>query len=319
MENTYVEMKKSNEKFKHFKLFCALAWEHCNDYNDFIFLINGKRGTGKSTFGVAFLQHYLPTYLGVPFNKKTLRAHMVSDVDLLNDRVHSLPNKHPIIVDEGVLAAYVGDFAKKNVKDLFKLFTVCRTKNRPVGLVSPEFSDLMSRLRNYAIYRVRLIKRGMAALFARDDSEGAGVDPFHMKRLKDLEGYYDVNTPAELIIRKLRKHPCFKDIISVPRLGNKAQAWYDKYRDEMVFAEAHDQSRIIDRIAMIYHNLEINWADWRAKKKLMKTDFVRNACFNPVDNKAWWKRSNHLGEAHQKLKDDLAKKEAQKSLNNPLT
>lgn len=294
-----------SESYRNFKMFCELAWETCNNENDFIFMINGPRGSGKSTTGVSFLRYYLPTFLKVKFNRASLREHMVSEADGLSERIHNLPPKHPVVVDEGVLAAYVGDHASRNVKDLTKLFTVCRTKNRAVCVISPEFGDVVSRLRNYCVYRLRMLQRGVSVLYARDNSEGAGLDPFHMKALKDLEGFYDVNTPVEEILKKIKKHPCFKDILAVPHMPIDVKEWYDEYREEMTMGRTEDTSAQRDRVAMVFHNLRQQWDMLKEKKAVTYRDFLDSCCYNPITKDPFWKNPNHLAALTKKINEQL--------------
>lgn len=269
------------DRFRNFKFFCELAWSFCNNQDDFIFMINGKRGTGKSTFGVCFLKYYLTRFLKVPFNKKVLRQCMVCDAELLADRIHNLPAKYPIILDEAVVAAYVGDFAKRDVKELTKLFTICRTKNRAVGIVTPEFFDVVTRLRNYSVYRVRCICRGVSVLYTRDDGEGNAGDMYHLKDLKDIEGVYDrTSLPAE-IIGRLKRHPCFKDVIKFPKLDEHTQEWYDEYRNEMTFDNDKEKLLGNEAVVNVFYNLLANFEKLKGLNKVTQKFFVEKLCVTP--------------------------------------
>lgn len=269
------------KQYFKFKAFCDLSWELCNNKDDNITFINGVRGSGKSMTGVAFLRFYLENYLHLDFTKQVMKDHIVYEHDALFQKAKFLPPKHPILVDEGVRVAYTGDFAVKEVKDLIKFFAQCRTKNRFVIFVSPDFFDVAKRLRQYARYRLRMVERGRAVLFARDNSEG--VDSFHLEALKDIEKYHDDLTPVEDVIGKIQKHPCFKDTMLVPDVPEYIREWYDEYRDWNVYGDKNLESfGINDRAAMIVHNLKTKWKALSTYPKMTSDIVFDELCINPI-------------------------------------
>lgn len=303
-------------KYYKFKALCELAWERANNRNDTILFINGPRGTGKSMAGVAALRYYLENFLHTNFNKQCLRDHTVYEHELLFERAKYLPDKHPILVDEGVRVAYTGDFGTKEVKDLIKFFAQCRTKNRFVIFISPDFFDVAKRLRQYAHYRMRMVQRGYGVLFARDNSEG--VDPFHLDTLKEVERYHDETSPMEDIINRIKKHACYKDSIAVPEVPKEVQEWYDAYRDANVYGDGAASSMTSganDRAMMVIHNLLQNWETVKAltlngpKQRLTKTVVYDQLCVNPVTKEKFWTEQSPLTTQLQKLKLQIAKKQ----------
>lgn len=310
---------KEYESYRNLKLFCNLAWAKCNNNNDFIFMINGKRGTGKSTTGVQILRYYLIKFLKEKFNSRTLRDHMICNTDLLADAVYNLPDKHPIIIDEAVLAAYVGDFAHRNVKELIKLFTVCRTKNRAVGIVTPEFNDVVFRMRNYCIYRIRMISRGLGVLYCRDDSEGGSSDPYHLTELKKIEGIYDSTGANMSVIKRLRRHPCFKDVIRVPALNKNVQRWYDEYREEFIKEELIGSFNVNERLGAVYYNIRKHWNELIRQNRLTQKYFNDKLCVHPVNKINF---SHNIGAVLSKFKNEFerlkqlqrAEKESQQAI-----
>jgi len=302
----------------YFKAFAELSWELCNNRDDNIVFINGRRGVGKSMAGLGLLKYYLENYLNIDFTKQVMRDHIVYEHELLFERAKNLPLKHPVLVDEGVRVAYTGDFGTKEVKDLIKFFAQCRTKNRLVIFVSPDFFDIAKRLRQYARYRIRMIQRGQGILFARDNSEG--TDPFHLDILKDLERYHDDLTPVENILNKLQKHPCYKDKITFPDIPQQVQEWYDEYRDFNVYKSTGHSGTPEgnEKLGVVAWNLKDKFA---LIKKALPSQFKAGGnqflydtlCFNPLNNepllsyKNWCDQIKKMNDKIEKAKD-LAEK-----------
>lgn len=294
---------------KVLKGFAQLAWYKCNSGRDFPFGINGGRGAGKSTLAVQFLREY-NSLLGINLTRTVLKQQMCSDPELLDDRIHNLPIGWPVAVDEAALSAFKGDHAKRDVKDLFKLITICRTKHRPIIFVTPDIDDIISRIMKYWDYRVRVLDWGAGVIFARDRSEGSRKDPFHMTELKELEGYYDATTPIDEIIKRLKKHPCYKDFIEWRDLTVELREAYEEYRNEMVYGGGVLQrSKENDKIAMVLFNLRQHWEMLKQRKKLYIKEFNSVLCVNPIDKTMFWKTPTHLSESITKIERELEKRE----------
>lgn len=305
-QTAFGQFAQQNYKFK---AFAELSWEICNNHDDNIMFINGVRGSGKSMAGVAYLRYYLENFFGIEFNKQVMRDHIVYEHELLFERAKNLPPKHPILVDEGVRVAYTGDFGTREVKDLIKFFAQCRTKNRFVIFVSPDFFDMAKRMRQYARYRMRMIARGTGVLFARDNAEG--VDPFHLDTLRDAEKYHDDMTPVPEVISRIRKHPCFKDVISIPEVPQYIQEWYDAYRDESVYRNTQVKMHgMNDRAAYVLWNLYYNWKDIRCIEKLTRQEMFKNLCINPITNDHFVETDKWIDEAIKTVKDAIKEQEA---------
>lgn len=304
-----------------FKALAELAWERANNRNDTILFINGPRGTGKSMAGVAQIRYYLENFLHTNFNKQSLRDHTVYEHELLFERAKYLPDKHPILVDEGVRVAYTGDFGTKEVKDLIKFFAQCRTKNRFVIFVAPDFFDVAKRLRQYAHYRLRMVERGLGVLFARDNSEG--VDPFHLDTLKEFEKYHDETTATEDVINRIKKHPCYKDTITIPEVPKVIQDWYDEYRDANVYGDAGSPVGgwgLNEKPMMLIHNLLEKWENLKLltqhtpKQRLTKKLVYEQLCMNPVTQEMFWADAAPLTTQLAKLNAQIEKQKQKQEL-----
>ena len=316
MENKEASIPVKAMPFIKFKALLKLAWEICNNNDDFILFINGPRGTGKSLAGITLLREYLDKYFHIDFNQKVMKEHVIYQYDQLFNRAKHLPDKHPILVDEGVRVAFTGDFATKEVKELVKFFTQCRTKNRLVIFISPEFSDISKRLRNYAKYRVRMIERRKGILFCRDDSEG--VDPFHLAELKDIEKFHDISIDTEAVINRIQRHLCYKDFILFHVVPKYIQDLYGEYRDEAVYGESPEATMLgkNDRSFMIVFNFQKNWNKilnevrdnkFRLANELTASYVWRNLCFDPVDGTPFWKNEKALRDGLSLIKKRLIK------------
>lgn len=274
-----------NRPYKRFVLFTALSYAKTQQDRDFIFTVNGPRGMGKSTFGTGWAKAYFENHLGLSFTKTRLQESLVKpdnvEYEILNDD-HEF---WPIVLDEAIMSMYVGDYAKKEVKDLVKLFTICRDKHRPICLISPGADDITTRLRNFAVYRVSIKARGVGVLFTKDLSEAAGKDPFHLDEMAKYEGVYDENTPVSDVVKRLRKHPCFKDVLEFPPLSKEVQEWYKDQREVIAYG---DRTRVKDDelAANIFVNLQNQLESIRGSKHLTLDYFYNELCRDAVHKKA---------------------------------
>lgn len=270
--------------YKHFMAFTALSYAKTQQDRDFIFTINGPRGFGKSTFGAVWAKSYFENNLGMSFTKKRLQQSLVRPGNLQQEILDDDHEFWPIVLDEAILSAYVGDYAKNDVKDLIKLFTICRDKHRPMCLISPSVDDITTRLRNFAVYRLSVKARGVAVLFTKDLSEAASKDPFHLDELQKYEGLHDESTPVEDVIKRLRRHPCFKDVIEFPRLPKEVQEWYDAQRELIAYG---DKTRVKDDelAANIFVNLQDNFNKLQSMKMLTLDFFYKELCRDAVHKK----------------------------------
>lgn len=296
------ERPNDKDKIKHykFKVFLNLVWEICNNNDDVILFINGARGSGKSMAGLTMLRYYLETFIGHSFTEKKLREHIVYEYDHLSERAKYLPKLEPILVDEGVRVAYTGDFAAKETKDLIKFFAQCRTKNRFVIFVSPDFTDIAKRLRNYAKYRIRMVDRGLGVLFSRDNAEG--VEPFHLDTLYDLEKFHDYTSDKQQVLDRLRKHVCYKDQLEFPLVPKEIQDWYGIYRDEAVYSEQRPVGTgVNDKIVHLIKNLRDKWKTVREEQELTWTFLNRELCYNPVNKEPFWAHFRNIAAEIRKL------------------
>lgn len=289
------------------KLYCHTWWNICQNDDDVILFINGPRGKGKSWGGFSILRYYLETFIKKPLTKENLRDYIVYKREQLLDRAYNLPDYEPIMVDEGVMSAYTGDFAAKEVKDLIKFFAMCRTKHRLVIFISPNFTDIVGRLRKFADYRIRIVARGLGALFSADQREG--VDPFHMDALMDMEKYQNDSTPPEDVLRRLRKHVCFTDTLTFPALPQELAKAYAEYRDENVYGENDTKAfGLNDRAVMVLYNLMENWKDLAKIPSLTQELCVDKLCYDPLTKEHFWQSRGELSMKVANLKK-LVKKQ----------
>jgi len=314
----YIETLTDTSKYKKFGLFIDTANARCQTERDMVIVVNGPRGEGKSTFGEELVRIYLKRFFGLNMTKALLNDCVPRDADDFENKVDNLPIGRPIWMDEGVISAYVGDHATKSVKDLVKRIAVCRTKRRPIIIICPDFSDVIKRLTKYAVYRVRIIERGIGVLFAKDESEGATLDPFHLKEMEKLEGYHDSGSNKIDILKKLKKHTCFKDILVYPAMPKQVQLWYDELREDLTSGKnGKDYSRQNERLAMVYHNLSSKWEELKKLSRLTQTDFINKVCVNPVSENSFWKSSSFLSEQLKILSMQLQEKESKKAQQLP--
>lgn len=272
-----------NRPYKNFVAFAILSYAKTQQDRDFIFTINGPRGVGKSTLGAGYAKTYFENCLGLPFTKTKLKQSLVKPQEIQEEILNPEHEFWPIVLDEAVMSAYVGDYAKSDVKDLVKLFTICRDKHRPICLISPGADDITTRLRNFAVYRLSVKARGIAVLFTKDLSEAASKDPFHLEAMPKYEGVYDENTPVSDIVKRLRKHPCFKDVIDFPPLPKEVEGWYKEQREVIAYGDK-THSKDDDIAGNIFVNLQ-NKLDAVREKKALTLDYFYNELCTDVATK----------------------------------
>ncbi len=142
--------------------------------DDRILLLEGEKGTGKSTLAITFAQRWqswnrknklLPVKFDVEKN-----IIYDSDPDTIRQKLTSLPKYSPIIFDEGGRIALAENWNKKEQKDVKQFFGEFRTKHFLVIINSPYAIEEIDKkyLKNFIHYWVHLWGKGYATVFQKN-------------------------------------------------------------------------------------------------------------------------------------------------------
>jgi hypothetical protein len=198
---------------------------------DNLIFISGPKGVGKTSASVQISRRYVATF----FNEQTFDcekyiAYNNRDVRKL---VKDLPEYSPIVCDEAARFAMAWDWNSYESKQLAEFFTQIRTKKLTVFFNIPKMQWLNDKYKKIATWWIKIYQRGTAVIFRPDLSECD--DPFHIKELKELERHYFFTSNMDVVINRIRKHPCFFDVISIPQMPAPLETKYLELRNRKVF------------------------------------------------------------------------------------
>lgn len=120
---------------------------------DFVMVIDGREGSGKSTLGLHMKAMYDGNYN---------LDHVLFDATSMVHEMQFAPRGSCIIVDEAIISLYKREALKDFQTTLVKAFSIVRARNLFFILVLPNFQDLDPNIRTRANYRLySYAKRGI--------------------------------------------------------------------------------------------------------------------------------------------------------------
>ena len=194
---------------------------------DWIHLIIGKEGCGKSTLAIQTCKAIDPT-----FNA----SRVINDLEELKRVVRNSSAGQAILIDEGALFFFSGDAMTKDVKKIVKLFTAFRRYNLFFVVCVPCYYDIVSRIRDKRVKSGCIVyRRGVFGFFSR-------------KRLN--------------MIRKHRKnnseiYPRANFVGTYPKLETQLWLNYLKKKDE-ILAEETKSDYIAQKVAANILGVHVN-------------------------------------------------------------
>lgn len=148
-----------------------------------------------------------------------------------------LPKYSATVLDEGITLLYKKDHNKKATKLIEKYYNINRKENRLSLIGIPDMMDLTKYFREHRVtYRLMVIERGVALLFARDK---------HNKKDRWFEGWMEkakkksfgnksfVFVDEEEIINFYKKVPNFVRVIRFPDIEEPFKSTYLKEKDKV--------------------------------------------------------------------------------------
>lgn len=126
---------------------------------DWIHLIIGKEGIGKTTLGLHICRYVDPTFTA---------SRIVNDLEDLKRIVKYSKPGQAVLIDEGALFFYSGDAMTKDTKKIIKLFTAIRAYNLFFCICVPNYYDIVSRIRDHRVKSAcRVVCRGWFWFYSR--------------------------------------------------------------------------------------------------------------------------------------------------------
>jgi hypothetical protein len=146
------------------------------------------------------------------------------------DKMFDMPQYAPIILDEAMNVLAGQNHNKSETKYLKEKINVIRPKRHMIFYNIPEITWLDSKVREgFASFWLRMIDRGEAILFEKD--QGECFDKWHLKELNKMMGTVKFFSSADKIRRSVKKHPCFFDTFSIPKVPDSIYDEYEYYRN----------------------------------------------------------------------------------------
>lgn len=202
---------------------------------DCIVAITGAKGLGKSSFGIQFMRKYLSMFFGQ--NYLSIKKHVAYNNEEVRQML-ALPKYSPFMPDEATRFAMGEDWMHRDNKELKKILAQCRTPKNLIALLNiPMLKWLDSKYRSGLVnVWVWIPLRGVALYFTPDRNPGVD-DPWHLKFFEKKIGFVDEFTDIDTLLRKIRKHPCYKDYITFPKVPKRIYDKYHEYRTERTQGE----------------------------------------------------------------------------------
>jgi len=198
----YVESVKSHLKAK---------W-------DWVHVVDGMEGSGKSTFGLLIKAIY---------EGEWNLDRIIYDARELVENMEKLPRKSCIMMDEIILTSYKRDASTAINKVLNKAFSIVRDRNLFFILILPSYFDLDKDLRKRARYRTycygKGTQRGWVIFYQIVRTQWTKKDPFQ----NEIGEYIFPNIPKKI----------YDDYSQVKRkmLKDKLQEFQDELDTNTIF------------------------------------------------------------------------------------
>lgn len=220
---------------------------------DFIIVISGFRGVGKSTLQTRFIQEIIGESA---LTEEGFKKYFIYSRKEFDKKLEEFEEKSPICVDEGINLLFKREFQNRDQNILIKKFNTYRDKYFVIFILLPFFWDLDSSVRNSSIIKwwIHCNKFGEGYIFQIEDNPFTD-DPWNRKnnffawREKKVPVYSLPNYVANIVWEELPE--------DTYNIYKKVKA--EKRRD--AYAEA-DNKKIISKTDMIkqilINNKEVN-------------------------------------------------------------
>ncbi len=205
---------------------------------DFIVVIDGRRGLGKSTLGIK-------TALRFPAFK--MAKHILFKSEEIMDALGKLMN-HTLVLDEMINVTHNRDFFAEDQKKLIKMLNMYRDSGNIILCCVPNFAHLDNQFRDLTKMRIHIERRGLGVIHTPNQSAYA-KDKWDMAINEKIEarwmrrGIYKPN---------YKKLTTYRGMIHFNKLTDNQQEAYDKIkfvkRNQVMMANEPEKENPYERI-----------------------------------------------------------------------
>ena len=144
---------------------------------DFIIVITGFRGVGKSTLLSRFIEE-----LGIELNEENFKKYFIYSRKELDKKLEDFTEKSPLCIDEGINLLFKREFQNRDQNIIIKKFNTYRDRFYVIFLLIPNFWDLDSSIRNSTMIKwwIHCHKFGEGTIYQPEDNEW-NPDPWNQK------------------------------------------------------------------------------------------------------------------------------------------
>ena len=209
---------------------------------DFIIIVTGRRGLGKSTFAVK---------LGYRLGNFNPRRDIVFTREDAMKQL-STREKGIIICDEMINVSFNRDFWSEDQKNFIKLINMYRDKGNVLICCVPNFATMDKQFLNLIKMRVDISRKGLGILHKPHQSSYL-LDQWDMKLNESIERRWLFK---KLFKPKFERLSTFRGIVKFNDLGKKQRILYKKIKEEkrnliipqVQLANAEKEKNIYDNV-----------------------------------------------------------------------
>ena len=229
---------------------------------DFIIVISGFRGVGKSTLQARFIQELMGDGI---LTEEGFKRHFIYSRRELDKKLEEFKEDEPICVDEGINLLFKREFQNRDQNIIIKKFNTYRDKHFVIFLLLPNFWDLDSSIRNSSMIKwwIHCSNFGKGVIYQPEDNEW-NPDPWNQKNnfiatRKGIKNFSLPNYVANIIWDELPE-----DVYEIYKKvkAEKRRAAYDETGSRQI-----TKNDLIK--GLLSYNLDINAA---SLAEMLKTD-----------------------------------------------
>ena len=226
------------------KQLCDTIQAAIDEKFDFIIVIDGRRGLGKSTLAIKSALRF-PIF--------NMNKHILFKREDVMDALSTLQN-HVIVPDEMINVTHNRDFYAEDQKKLIKMLNMYRDSGNIIFACVPNFAHLDNQFRDLVKMRIHIERRGLGVIhtpnqsaYAKDKWDMAINEKIEQRWIK--RGIYKPNYKRLTTYRGLIHFNKLTDI----QQENYDQIKYEK-RNQMYKVEGDPTENPYDRIFKLLQN-----------------------------------------------------------------
>jgi len=229
-EYQYYKIKRHGISHRAYRKFIDMLLYEVIANKDIFILLTGGKGVGKSSFALALAKEWC-RLIGWQFDPNKYIAYTNEQA---MEKIESLPPFSPLILDEGINFCSSENWSKSENKDLKKRLGQVRTKHLFYIMCFPLKVRKVDKvyLESYVNYWIEVFDRGKGALFIKNINPE--MDSWSLGSFKDLGSYTNFTSP-EVIRDKLKRHPNFWKIVTVPKPSETLYTKYLEVRERNIY------------------------------------------------------------------------------------